>query len=104
MLGWGIGPVRADQVLRAGVPEEIEAPGGGVADEVGREAAIEGGEVSGAFIFDDQPQRAQGGAEEGGAAAAARVDLESRFDYVERVDDGGGYKAGGQAGDGLYGG
>jgi hypothetical protein len=61
-LSRGIPPIRPDGVLRLAVPEEVEGPGGGVADYVGGEAAVEGGEAGGAFIFEDAGEDSEGGA------------------------------------------
>ena len=77
--------IPTDQVLCLSVPQEIEGPGGGVAEQVGGQAAVEGSDVGRAFVCEDAAQDAEGGAENSGRAAG--VDLQPSFDDVEGVDD-----------------
>ena len=80
--------------------DEVDVGSAGWAEEgevIGGEAAVEGGEAGGAFIFEDAGEDSEGGAQD--CVGAAGVDLQAGFDDVEGVDDGGGYQAGGEAGD-----
>ena len=93
-----IAAVSTDQVLRLLVPEEVECPAGGVADEVWGEATVEGGDARGAFVVEDAAEDGEGGAGEGCRGGG---ELQSCFDDVEWVDNEGADQAGGEAGDGL---
>jgi hypothetical protein len=74
--------IRADEGLRLRVPKEVESPGGGVAEEVGEEAPVEG---EGPFGAEDGGEGAEGGEAGGGGLEAGFEDVEG-VDYERRED------------------
>lgn len=63
------------------VPEEIEGPAEGVADEVGGKAAVEGAQGGGAFGCDQGVENADG--REGGEGGAGARSGDSTGDGVD---------------------